>query len=232
VSTLGLVFAQRDGLLTEFDAATNGIVWTAELPAGSTVGGTPAVDTTTRTVFVVVSRAGSPILLGFDVDGFRNCNNIDNTCLPLFSAQVGTTNAPATPPLVDGGRVFVNGASSVYAFSASGQTICLPIQGTAYCNPLWSAATGFVAAGVGPAAASGVIYDAVKTGAIFGVRAFGAATGNTLWTGPLSAAVTATPSVDGARLFVPSGQAIPRVRPARLREPDVRSRVLARPQRS
>ncbi|MDP9336448.1 MAG: hypothetical protein M3Q30_24475 [Actinomycetota bacterium] len=34
----GLVFAERDGVLTAYDVRTYGVVWTAVLPAGSTVG--------------------------------------------------------------------------------------------------------------------------------------------------------------------------------------------------
>ena len=52
------------------------------------------------------------------------------------------------------------------------------------------------------------IYDAVHAGATLGVRAFDVATGNTLWTGPLAAAVSATPTLSDNTLFVPAGSAV------------------------
>jgi hypothetical protein len=204
VVTGGLVLAARDGAVAAFDAQTYGTVWTGSLPAGSTAGGVPAVDVASKTVFVVVVTASNPVLLGFDLDGVRNCNEL-LTCLPIFRADLGATIGAATPPLLDGGKVFANGATNLYAFDAAGQTNCASSQGTTTCTPLWSAPTGFSAAGVGPTSFGATVYDPVNTGGNFGVRAFDAASGNTLWTGPLSAAATATTTVTEHTLFTPAG---------------------------
>jgi len=207
----GLVFAARDGELTAYDARTYGIAWTAALPSGSTVGGAPAVDLgTASTVFVVVAGASNPILLGFDVNGVRNCNILLNTCAPIFRADLGTTNAPVTPPLVENGRVFANGGTHLYAFDASGQTSCGSSQGTQVCLPLWSASTAFTATGVGPAVANRVVYDAVQFGTIGFLGAFNEQNGTLLWLGFLGApAATATPSIaSSGTVFAPAGAAI------------------------
>src|SRR3954468_17017837 len=77
VSTLGLVFAQRNGSLVAYDSETFSIVWTAALPGGSTVGRVAGLSANSKTVFVVVPTATNPVLLGFDLDGLRNCNILD-----------------------------------------------------------------------------------------------------------------------------------------------------------
>ncbi len=200
----GLVFGQRDGLLTAYDAKTYGVVWTAALPAGSTAGSVPAVDAGTKTVFVVVSTASSPVLLGFDIEGFRNCNTIDNTCRALFAAQLGTGAAPAAPPLVDGGRVFANGASNLDAFDAAGKTNCGTFLGTHLCNSVWSAPTGLARQGVGPSTAGGTVFVGIQTGPNFGLRALNASNGSILWTAGLPGAPNATPATGDGRVFVPA----------------------------
>ncbi len=204
VTGKGLVFAQRDGAVVAFDAQSYGTVWTGTLPAGSTAGSVPAFDVASNTVFVVVATASNPVLVGFDVDGVRNCNTLLNICAPVFRAQLGTASGPASPPVVDGGRVFANGASSVFAFDAAGQTNCATSQATQVCTSLWSASTNFSASGIGPTVVNGVVHDA----ATVGVRAFNATNGNLLWTDLTGTAVTATPSASDTRLFVPAGGGI------------------------
>ncbi|MDQ1379725.1 MAG: hypothetical protein QOJ71_444, partial [Actinomycetota bacterium] len=208
----GLVFAARDGLLTAYDAPSYGVAWTAVLPAGTTAGGVPAVDLdrASNTVFVVVSGAANPILVGFDVDGLRNCDIVLNTCAPIFRADVGGANGPATPPVVADGKVFVNGGTRLYAFDASGRTGCASSQGVRSCLPLWSASTGFAARGVGPAVAKGVVYDAAQFGTIGFVGAYNEQNGTLQWLGFLGApAATATPSIaSSGTVFVPAGAAI------------------------
>jgi hypothetical protein len=208
-TTHGMVFSERDGQLTAYDGRTNALLWTGALPAGTTAGGAPAIDGVANTIFVVVATPSNPVLVGFDVDGFRNCNTlVAQTCNAIFAANLGSTPAPATPPLVDGGRVFANGASSLYAFDAAGQTNCGGGINERLCSPLWSAATGFVASGIGPATLNGVVYDPINVSG-FGVRAFNASDGSVSFTGTLSAAATATPSIaaDGT-VFAPAGGSI------------------------
>jgi hypothetical protein len=205
----GLAFAQRDGTLTALDTQTYGVAWVGSLPPGSTTGSAPAVDTGSNTVFTVVAGASNPVLVGFDVNGVRNCNTLSYSCLPLFVAQLGTASAAATPPVVEGGKVFANGATAVYAFDASGQTNCVASQGGSACNPLWSATTGFAARGVGPTVAHGIVYDAMGAGPSSFLGAFDESTGGALWQGPLGAPVSATPSVsENGTVFVPAGGAI------------------------
>jgi hypothetical protein len=209
VTSNGLVFVESAGLLTAFDAKTSAVVWSASLPAGSTEGGTPAIHQASNTIFVVVAGA-SPVLVGFDVSGVRNCNPLLDTCRPVFSAQLGNAFGPSSPPVVDGAKVFANGANTLFAFDATGQTNCTSSSGQATCTPLWSAATGFAAGGVAPAVADGVVYDAIRTGGTFALGAFSKSSGSPLWTGSLGASpVTASPSIgaDGS-VFVPAGQAI------------------------
>jgi outer membrane protein assembly factor BamB len=200
----GIVFATTNGSLVAFDAKSHGVVWTASLPAGSTAGSVPAVDSDSNTVFVVVSQAPNPVLLGFDVDGIRNCDTLHTACSPVLSAQLGSTNGPATPPVVDGGKVFANGAANLYAFDAAGNTNCVTLVGTRVCTPLWSAATGFAASGIGPTVANGIVHDAASNG----LRAFDAATGALRWTDTVGAAITATPSLSDTSIYVPAGGSI------------------------
>ena len=208
-TTHGMAFSARDGQLTAYDTRTHAVLWTAALPAGSTAGTAPAIDGVANAVFVVVSTPANPVLVGFDVDGFRNCNTlVAQTCGAIFAANLGASPAPATPPLVDGGRVFANGATNLYAFDVAGQTNCAGGVNARICNPLWSAPTGFAANGVGPATLSGVVYDPVSAGG-FGVRAFDATAGSTTFTTTLPAAATATPSIAGdGTVFAPAGGSI------------------------
>ena len=206
----GLVFVEQDGVLRALDASTYGVVWTGALPAGATAGGTPAVDPGSGTVFLTVAASPAPLLIGFDVNGVNNCNTLVNSCSPTFSATLGSAAGVATPPLVDAGKVFANGATALYAFDASGQASCVPSQGVQVCSPLWSAPTAFSASGVGPAAANGVIYDAVATSG-FALGAFDEGTGSLLWSGSLGpSAMTATPGIGGdGTVFAPANGTIP-----------------------
>ena len=43
VTSVGLVFVEADGVLSALDAKSSAVVWSAALPAGSTVGGAPAI---------------------------------------------------------------------------------------------------------------------------------------------------------------------------------------------
>ena len=204
-----LVFIEADGALTALDAKTSAVVWRGSLPPGTTAGGAPAIHAPSNTIFVVVAAA-TLVLVGFDVNGVRNCNPVLNTCSPVFVAQLGNGFGAASPPVVDGGRVFANGADSVFAFDANGQTNCVSSLGQATCSPLWSAVTGFSAGGVGPAVVNGVVYDAIRAGGSFALRAFSKSSGSPLWTGSVGAApIAATPSIgaDG-RVFVPAGPVI------------------------
>ena len=107
VTANGLAFVQATDRLVAFDPATNGIVWDAALPAGSTVGSAPAINAAgaNSTLFVVVRTAARPVLLGYDVDGVRGCNTIIHRCSPIFTANLGNAPGEPTPALVDGGRV-------------------------------------------------------------------------------------------------------------------------------
>ena len=205
----GLVYVERDGRLTALDAKSYGVVWSAVLPSGATAGGTPAIHGPSGTIFVVVAGASNPVLLGFDLDGVRHCNAAMDTCAPIFRANLGNSSGPATPPVVDGNKILANGAGSVYAFDAAGQTGCVSSLGTAVCSPLWSAPTGFAASGVGPTVANGIVYDPVNAGGT-AIGAFDEQSGAPLWTGSLGpSTATATPSVgsDGT-VFVPTGSAV------------------------
>src|SRR5882724_6644707 len=156
----GMLFVTRNGTLTALDEHRDGLVWAGRLPAGATAGTVPMVDTASNTVFLVVSTATQPVLVGFDLDGVRNCNPNLYWCEPVFRAPLGSTAAPATPPVVADARVFANGANRLYAFDATAGTGCTVASGTSNCTPLWSAATGAVRSGVGPASVGGVVYDA------------------------------------------------------------------------
>jgi hypothetical protein len=206
VATRHRLFVPRDGTLTAYDTHHLGVQWVGALPEGSTVGSAPAVAGESRTVFLVVAGPSNPVLVGFDMDGVRNCNLVLNWCSPIFRADLGTTPGPPTPPAVAGGRVFANGSASLYAFDAAGQTGCSPDHGVATCEPLWSAPTAASETGIGPAVADDVVYTAV---AAVGLGAFDAGTGQSLWTGALgTSAVSATPSVGSGSVFVPAGASI------------------------
>jgi len=210
VTSVGLVFVEADGVLSALDAKSSAVVWSAALPAGSTVGGAPAIHQGSGIIFVVVAGA-APVLVGFDLNGVRNCNPLLDTCRPVFMAPLGNAFGPATPPVVDGNKVFANGAGTLFAFDARGLTNCTSASGLASCSPLWSAPTGFAAAGVAPAVANGVVYDAISSGGgSYALGAFAKSSGASLWSGSLGTApVSATPSVgiDG-RVVVPAGPAI------------------------
>ncbi len=208
VTANGLVYAQRDGALTAYDATTSGVVWSATLPPGTTGGGAPAVDPGSNTVFVVVAGAANLLLVGYDGAGARNCNALTHTCNPIFIATLGSTPGAATPPVVDSGKIFVNGPGALYAFDAAGQTNCGAWLGMQACSPLWASSTSTSAAGIGPTVSNSVVYDAVSNGGALG--AFDEATGNALWTGPVAgSAVTASASISSnGTVFVPAGDVI------------------------
>jgi Arylsulfotransferase (ASST)/PQQ-like domain len=208
-ATQDLVFVQRNGTLTALDARSYGVVWVGSLPAGSTAGSVPAIHEASKTVFVVVAGTTNPVLVGFDMNGVRNCRTLLNSCSPIFRAELGDTPGAATPPAVDGGRVFAAGANSLYAFDAAGGTNCSAAQGVRTCTPLWSAPTGASTSGVGPAVTTGVAYSPVSGGVLGLLGAFDAATGQLLWTGSLGpSSATATPSVANGKVFAPAGSEI------------------------
>ena len=211
VTTNGLGFVEQDGRLVAFDQLTYTIVWDAVLPAGSTAGGTPAINAAgaASTIFVIVAGASNPVLLGFDVNGVRNCNPIVNSCAPVYTAQLGSAPGPATPVVIDGGRVFAKGADTLFAFDVRAQTNCTTTLGNATCTPLWSTPAGTTVSGIGPTASAGVLYDPETVGSDPVVRAYNPANGALLWTGLLDAPASATPSVSGTgRVFVPAGPTI------------------------
>ncbi len=211
VTANGLAFVQATDRIVAFDPATNGVVWNAALPAGSTVGSTPAINGAgaNSTLFVVVSTAARPVLLGYDVDGLRGCNTMIRQCSPIFTANLGNAPGASTPVLVNGGRVFARGATSLFAFDALGQTSCTGGSSNATCTPLWSTSTGGVVSGVGPSASNGVVYDPETASGAPVLRAYNQTNGALLWTGTLGAAATATPSVSlNNRVLVPAGDRI------------------------
>ncbi len=194
-----------------FDLATYAVVWDGALPAGSTAGGSPAINAAgaQSTVFVIVAGAANPVLLGFDVDGVRNCNPNMHSCAPVFTAALGNAVGPATPVVIDGGRVFAKGADTLYAFDVTAHDNCTTNQGTATCTPLWSSPTGTTVSGVGPTASGGAVFDSGTAGGDPVLRAYNATNGELQWTGNLGAAASATPSVGGnGRVFAPAGPSI------------------------
>ena len=72
--TNGLVFHVADGRLRALDVNTDAVVWAADLPPGTVSGTAPATYGTgaSATVFVTVSTPAAPVLLGFDVDRYRD----------------------------------------------------------------------------------------------------------------------------------------------------------------
>jgi hypothetical protein len=211
VTANGLAFVQATDRIVAFDPATNGIAWDVDLPEGSTVGSAPAINAAgaNSTLFVVVSTAARPVLLGYDVDGVRGCNLINHRCSPIFTANLGNTPGQAAPVLVDGGRVFARGANTLYAFDAFGQTSCTGGPSNATCTPLWSTPAGTTSNGVGPTALNGTIFDPEIQGGNPVVRAYNQTNGALSWTGTLAAPATATPSVSpDNQVLVPSGNRI------------------------
>jgi outer membrane protein assembly factor BamB len=206
----GLVFHVTDGRIRALDPTTGGVVWAAELPAGTVAGTAPAVYGTgaTATVFVEIGGA-TGTLVGFDVAGVRNCNLVTFTCRPVFRASVGSGATAPAPVLVSGDRVFVDGAGELLAFDARGATNCITVVGTSVCAPIWSADIGSTAVGVGPAARGDAVYAVGEVTGIASVVALDAATGAERWRGTLDGPAAATPSIgtDG-RVFVPSGAGI------------------------
>lgn len=212
VTAAGLGFVEQDGRLVAFDLVTYAIVWDAVLPDGSTADGTPAINAAgaATTIFVPVAGTSNPVLLGFDVDGVRNCNPILRSCAPVFTAALGSTVGPVSPVVIDGGRVFAKGADALYAFDVKAQTNCTTTNGTATCTPLWSTPAGPTVSGIGPTASGGLVFDSETAGSDPALRAYNASNGALQWTGTLSAPATATPSIGGnGRVFAPAGPSIP-----------------------
>ena len=207
----GFAFVTTAGALTAYDATTHTRAWSATLPPGSTVGSVATVDldATSNTVFVMVGGA-QPVLVGYDVAGTRNCSPSTSTCNPVFVAAVGTAPVAPSPPVLADGRIYVNGASALYAFDAAGSTGCTNWYGMQACAPVWSALTGHSAPGVGPAVVNGVVYTAAGNDSGDGLAAFDDASGGPLWFVPLhDAPITATPSVAvNGSVVVPTQHAI------------------------
>lgn len=201
VTQHGLMFLVRDGELIARDAKSLAVTWKATLPAGSTVGATPAIATASNMVFVVVGTATGAVLLGYEVDGTSACNAVLYVCALLFQAQLGSSAAPATPPAVHGSQVFAVGANTLHAFNAAPCSVC---------TPQWTAPTGGVAAGVGPVWVNGVVVAATASSGAGFVTAFDDTTGAPAWSGALGAPfATAAPATDvDGHVFVPAGSDI------------------------
>ncbi len=212
VSANGLGFATSDGRLLAFDLDTRGAVWSAALPAGSTAGTAPAVATTgaRSTVFLTVATATDTYLLGYDVDGVRNCNPVMFTCSPVFTATLDTAPGPTTPVLVHAGKVFAHGATTLEAFDAAGVTGCATASGLATCSPVWSAPVGAATSGIGPAVTTtGIVYDPGTAGSGPVLHALAESTGAPVWSGRLAAPATASPTIAGdGSVLVPAGAQI------------------------
>lgn len=202
-----VAFVVRDGSVTALDQRTDALAWTGTLPAGTTVGTAPAVDLDAKTVFVVVGGA-APALVGFDVDGARNCNIVLYRCSPTFFAPLGAATV-ATPPLATAGKVLVAAAGTLQAFDARGQSGCVTAPTGSLCTPVWSAPTGATAIGVGPAASESAVYAAGQASGAGDLRAWRVQDGAPLWRAPVGAPfATATPAVAGGTVVVPAGSAL------------------------
>jgi hypothetical protein len=207
----GAMFVVQGSRLLAIDPGSSAVIWAADLPAGTTAGGVPAVDTTPpATVFVTVATASESQLVGFDVGGVRNCNPVMRTCAPVFRAQLGTTASPPGPALTHGGRVFAHGAGDLEAFDSRGSTGCVTSVGTAVCTPLWTSPIGAAVSGIGPTATdNGTVYDTGTIGTTPTLFAIDEATGARRWTGTLDGPASATPSIgaDGT-VAVPAGTVV------------------------
>ena len=206
----GKLIVEHAGTLSVYDPNSYGLTWNAALPNGAiTTGGAPAVDTASNTVFIVVETASNPQLLGFDLNGVRNCNTLLYFCTPIVQADIGSAHASASPPAVADGKVFVYGATDLYAFSAPATTNCTTVQRVRVCTPLWSATTGFSAAGVAPAVDRGFVFAAAVVSGQGVLRSFDESSGAPQWGGTLAAPPTASPSVsDDGTVFAPAGNSI------------------------
>ncbi len=97
-------------------------------------------------------------LYAFSANGTTNCSGTPTTCLPLWSAAMGTTSTQVPPsPAVSGGVVYDESADgTLYAFDA-GVTNCSGTPRT--CTPLWTAAlSAGPQYGSSPAVANGIVY--------------------------------------------------------------------------
>jgi outer membrane protein assembly factor BamB len=147
----------------------------------------------------------------FSAAGTTGCSGTPKTCQPLWTAAIASVGQGFSSPAVAGGVVYVNAATTLYAFSATGTTGC---SGTPkVCTPLWTA-TG--AGGVSPpAVAGGVVYAGVGDGNLY---AFSVAdttgcsgtppnrTCTPLWIGNTSGGdIGAPPAVVGGVVYAGSG---------------------------
>ncbi len=118
-------------------AVANGVVYVSSAPF-STIPGT---------------------LYAFSANGTTNCSGTPTTCVPLWSAAMGTTSTQVPPsPAVSGGVVYDESADgTLYAFDAGGDTNCSGTPTT--CTPSWTAAlSAGPQYGSSPAVANGVVY--------------------------------------------------------------------------
>jgi hypothetical protein len=126
-----------------------------------------ALSSPTVAGWVVYFPSADGHFYAFSAAGTTGCSGTPKTCQPLWTAAIASIGQGFSSPAVAGGVVYVNAATTLYAFSATGTTGC---SGTPkVCTPLWTAA------GAGgpssPAVANGVVYD----GAAGKVYAFSAA---------------------------------------------------------
>ena len=213
VTSNGLVYAQRDGALTAYDAIDVGrrVERRRFPPARRVAARRPSTRDRTPCSSSWPARSNL-LLVGYDGAGARNCNALTHTCNPIFLATLGSSPGPATPPAIDGGKVFVNGPGALYAFDAAGQSNCGAWLGMQACSPLWVSPTGTTV--VGSARRSTTRSSTTRSPTASALGAFDEATGNTLWTGPVDgSAVTASASISSnGTVFVPGGQRHRRVR--------------------
>lgn len=165
---LAVVFSGCDWTMFGFDATNTH--WTPDttlnessIPAlvpafygntGGGVSGSPVVTNGVVYVISQVSKTQAETLESFDPTGNTGCSGLPKTCVPLWTASLGTGSGFTSPAVVNG-VVYAASSDDLEAFDAAGNTNCGGTPKT--CAPLWTASVGPVDNSA-PVVANGVVY--------------------------------------------------------------------------
>jgi hypothetical protein len=218
---IALVFSGCDWTMFGYDAinshsSPDSTISASNVPAlvpafygntGGSVSGSPVVANGVVYVISRVSATQAETLESFSATGNTGCSGQPKTCLPLWSAPLGTGSGSTSPAVVNG-VVYAASSKNLQAFDATGNTNCGGTPKT--CSPLWSAAVGPVNSSA-PVVASGMVYIGSTDDNLY---AFGAA-GNTncagtprtcspLWRAPTGGPIQSSAAVNNGVVYIGS----------------------------
>jgi outer membrane protein assembly factor BamB len=175
--------------------------------SGRDVSGSPVVADGVLYVISRVSTTQTESLEAFDATGKTGCSGTPKTCVPLWTAPLGTGSGSTSPAVVNG-VVYAGSSDNLQAFDAAGSTNCAGTPKT--CSPLWSASVGPVD-GSAPVVANGDVYIGSTNDNLYAFDAAGGAnctgtpmTCSPLWQAPTGGPIESSAAVDNGVVYIGS----------------------------